>query len=253
MPFTRQLLLLQLTVLVAVVASGFGVVAWRLEAGLEAQFEQRALAVARSVAAQPRLADEVVTRDSADLQARALAAQRATGALFVVVTDDQGVRLAHPDPARIGERVSTSPDAVLRGREVATVERGTLGLSARGKVPLRDDAGRVVGEVSVGFDANDISAALRRLLQSTAVFLGVALLFGVAGSLLLIRLLRRRTFGLEPADLAELVREREAVLFGVSDGVVAGGDRGGGGMGNAAAGRPRGGAPAPPGPPGGGA
>jgi two-component system, CitB family, sensor kinase len=226
LPFTRQLLLLQLAVLVAVVALGFAVVAWRVEAGLEQQFEQRALAVARSVAAQPALADEVLARDSADVQARALAVQGATGALFVVVTDDQGVRLAHPDPARIGERVSTSPDAVLRGREVASVERGTLGLSARGKVPLRDDAGRVVGEVSVGFDANGISVALRRLLQSTAAFLGVALLFGVAGSLLLIRLLRRRTFGLEPADLAELVRQREAVLYGVSDGVVAVDDRG---------------------------
>ena len=226
LPFTRQLLLLQLAVLVAVVALGFAVVAWRLEAGLEQQFEQRALAVARSVAAQPRLADEVLAQDSADVQARALAVQRSTGALFVVVTDDQGVRLAHPDPARIGERVSTSPDAALRGREVATVERGTLGLSARGKVPLRDDTGRVVGEISVGFDANGISTALRRLLESTAAFLGVALLLGVAGSLLLIRLLRRRTFGLEPADLAELVREREAVLYGVSDGVVAVDDRG---------------------------
>ena len=226
LPFTRQLLLLQLAVLVAVVALGFAVVAWRLEAGLEQQFEQRALAVARSVAAQPRLADEVLAQDSADVQARALAVQRSTGALFVVVTDDQGVRLAHPDPARIGERVSTSPDAALRGREVATVERGTLGLSARGKVPLRDDMGRVVGEVSVGFDANGISTALRRLLESTAAFLGVALLLGVAGSLLLIRLLRRRTFGLEPADLAELVREREAVLYGVSAAVVAVDDRG---------------------------
>ena len=226
LPFTRQLLLLQLAVLVAVVALGFAVVAWRLEAGLEQQFEQRALAVARSVAAQPRLADEVLAQDSADVQARALAVQRSTGALFVVVTDDQGVRLAHPDPGRIGERVSTSPDAALRGREVATVERGTLGLSARGKVPLRDDTGRVVGEISVGFDANGISTALRRLLESTAAFLGVALLLGVAGSLLLIRLLRRRTFGLEPADLAELVREREAVLYGVSDGVVAVDDRG---------------------------
>jgi two-component system CitB family sensor kinase len=96
------MLLLQLAVLVAVVALGFAVVAWRLEAGLEQQFEQRALAVARSVAAQPGLADEVLARDSATVQARALAVQRATGALFVVVTDDQGVRLAHPDPAGSG-------------------------------------------------------------------------------------------------------------------------------------------------------
>jgi two-component system, CitB family, sensor kinase len=93
-------------------------------------------------------------------------------------------------------------------------------------VPLRDSTGRIIGEVSVGFDANDISAARWQLVRDTAAFLGVALLFGVGGSLLLIRLLRRRTFGLEPADLAELVREREAVLYGVSDGVVALDDHG---------------------------
>lgn len=221
MPFTRQLLLLQVGVLVAVVAIGFALVTLRLGMTLEERFEERALDVARSVTAQPGLADEVAAEDSGVVQSRALAAQRATGALFVVVTDDHGIRLAHPDPALIGQRVSTSPEAALQGHEVADLQRGTLGLSARGKVPLRDRAGRIVGEVSVGFDANEISAARWRLLGSTAAFLGGALLLGVGGSLLLIRLLRRRTFGLEPADLAELVREREAVLFGVSDGVVA--------------------------------
>ena len=219
------MLVLQVGVLVAVVALGFALVAWRLGDGLEQRFEERALDVARSVAAQPGLAGEVLAEDSGAVQARALAVQRATGALFVVVTDDRGIRLAHPNPDRIGEPVSTSPDAALEGTEVANIERGTLGLSARGKVPLRDDAGRVVGQVSVGFDANDISAARWGLLGSTAVFLGGALLLGVGGTLLLIRLLRRRTFGLEPADLADLVREREAVLYGVSDGVVALDDR----------------------------
>jgi two-component system, CitB family, sensor kinase len=237
LPFTRQMLLLQVAVLVAVVALGFALVAWRQGASLEQRFQEQALDVARSVAAQPGLADEVTAGDSDAVQRRALAVQRATGALFVVVADDHGIRLAHPDPARIGERVSTSPDAALRGSEVTTIERGTLGLSARGKVPLRDGTGRIVGEVSVGFDANDISVARGRLLLSTAAFLGAALLLGVGGTLLLIRLLRRRTFGLEPADLAELVREREAVLFGVSDGVVALDDRGAVSMANAEAGR----------------
>lgn len=85
-------------------------------------------------------------------------------------------------------------------------------------MPLRTADQTIVGEISVGFDANDISSAL---LWETALFLGVALLTGVGASLLLTRLLKRRTFGLEPSDLAELVREREAVLFGVSEGVIA--------------------------------
>ena len=58
------------------------------------------------------------------------------GALFVVVTDDNGIRLAHPDVDRIGELVSTSAAAALRGEETVSWDRGTLGESARAKVPI---------------------------------------------------------------------------------------------------------------------
>jgi len=215
------MLLLQVGILLAVVGLGFALEAWQLDRSLEQRFQQRALDVARTLSTQPGLAQAVVARDQPEVQRRALAVQKATGALFVVITDDAGIRLAHPNPDEIGKVVSTSPDQVLQGHEVSNIQRGTLGLSARGKVPLRTPNGTIVGEVSVGFDASDISAALVRLLRTTALFLGGALLLGVGGTGLLTRLLKRRTFGLEPSDLAELVREREAVLFGVSDGVIA--------------------------------
>jgi len=215
------MLLLQVAVLLAVVGLGFALEAWQLDRSLEQRFQQRALDVARTLATQPGLAEAVLARDQPTVQRRAHAVQQATGALFVVITDDAGIRLAHPNPDEIGKLVSTSPHDVLQGREVTNIERGTLGLSARGKVPLRTGDGAIVGEVSVGFDASDISAALVRLLRTTALFLGGALLLGVGATWLLTRLLKRRTFGLEPSDLAELVREREAVLFGVSDGVIA--------------------------------
>src|SRR5207249_310418 len=97
----------------------------------------------------------------------------------------------------------------------------TLGLSARGKVPLRDSTGTIVGEVSVGFSADDIRTSLLDLLGAALPFAAGALLLGVAGAALLTRMLKRGTFGLEPAELADLVREREAVLHGISDGVLA--------------------------------
>ncbi len=55
-----------------------------------------------------------------DLQRIADEARLRTGALFVVITDDQGIRLAHPDRARLGEMVSTDPSRVLAGSEVVT-------------------------------------------------------------------------------------------------------------------------------------
>jgi two-component system, CitB family, sensor kinase len=222
MRFARQVLLLQVGVVVLVIAVGFALVGWLLRAELYTQFGQRALSVARSVAAQPGLADAVAADDPEHIvQARAEAVRTATGALFVVVTDDRGIRLSHPNPAQIGQRVSTDPSAALAGREVVTVERGTLGLSARGKVPLRAADGRVVGEVSVGFPVGVIFDRLVSALVVAGGFAAGALLLGVLASVALSSRLRAQTLGLEPHELADLVREREAVLHGVGEGVVA--------------------------------
>jgi two-component system CitB family sensor kinase len=231
--FTTQALLLQLGVLVLVLAAGLGLVALLIRDELEGQYEQRALAIAHAVAADPAFAAGVtggVPGRRGAVQTSAEAVRRTTGALFVVVTDDHGVRFSHPNPDLIGQRVSTDPSVALGGRDVVALERGTLGLSARGKTPLRNAAGAIVGEVSVGIDARDVRARLLGLLRGTLEFGAVALLLGVAGATLLARRLKRQTLGLEPSDLADLVLEHEAVLHGVRDGVVAvertgGGDR----------------------------
>ena len=219
--FSRQMMLLQVGILLVVVGLGAALEAWELQRTLDQRFQQQALEVSRTFAVQPGVGQEVLRRDRAALQRRATATQASTGALFVVVTDDRGIRLAHPDPAEVGRMVSTSPAEALSGRESVETERGSLGVSARGKVPVRGPDAAVVGEVSVGFEADDVTGALMGLLGRSALFLGIALLAGMGGTLLLTRLLKRRTFGLEPSDLAELVREQEAVLYGVSDGVIA--------------------------------
>jgi two-component system CitB family sensor kinase len=222
--FARQALLLQLGVLALVLAAGLGLVSLLLRHELEGQFEQRALAIARSVAADPAYARDVLSGPpsvTGDAQVRAEQVRRRTGALFIVVTDDQGVRYSHPNTTLLGQRVSTDPSEALAGREVVALQRGTLGLSARGKSPLRDSTGQVVGEVSVGIDARAVHRRLVELLQVTLGFGAVALLLGGAGAALLARRLKRQTLGLEPAELADLVREHEAVLHGVENGVLA--------------------------------
>jgi two-component system, CitB family, sensor kinase len=221
---TTQALLLQLGVLVLVLVAGLGLVALLLGGELDQQYEQRALGIAHAVAADPELAEAVESGPpdrGGPVQQLAEAVRRRSGALFVVVTDDRGVRYSHPNADLIGRQVSTDPSVALSGRDVAAVERGTLGLSARGKTPLRDASGRVIGEVSVGIDARSVHARLLSLVEGTIGFGALALLLGVAGAVLLARRLKRQTLGLEPGELADLVLEHEAVLHGVKDGVVA--------------------------------
>jgi two-component system CitB family sensor kinase len=219
-----QTMLLQVVVVAIVAAAGFVLATLLLRHEIEQQYEQRALAIARSVAQQPGLGDQVRSGQpstSGPVQAYAEQVRIATNALFVVIADRNGIRFSHTDPAMIGKRVSTDPSGPLEGREEVKIERGTLGLSARGKVPLRDSSGAIVGEVSVGIHADRISDRLDELLPAAAVFTTLALGIGVGGAALLAVRLKRRTLGLEPTDLADLVREQVAVLEGVRDGVLA--------------------------------
>ncbi|GLY75401.1 ATP-binding protein [Actinoallomurus iriomotensis] len=220
--FAHQVLILQIGVVVLVAVTGYGMAAWVQWGELRHQYGWRALTLARAVASDPVIGDAVASGDPQGVvEDRAERFREATGALFVVVTDRHGIRLAHPNRAEIGRRVSTDPSAALSGHEVIVFERGTLGLSARGKVPLHDHVGSLVGEVSVGFDAGEIDRRVHRTLAVAAGFAAGTVLLGVAASAGIGRRLKRQTLGLEPHELAELVQEREAVLHGISEGVLA--------------------------------
>ncbi|MFF0814922.1 ATP-binding protein [Rhodococcus sp. NPDC003318] len=236
MRLRTQVLLLQSGVVAVALAIGFGFFATTTADRVADEHGERALAVARTVAADPTVRaevarfaaddDDVVAPGNVELadsavQLTAESARAATGALFVVVTDEKGLRLAHPDPERLGERVSTDPSGPLTGREVVVQERGTLGDSVRAKVPVTaPGTGTVVGEVSVGISTAEVSADLRSDLWSAAAVAALALAAGVGGSLLLASRFKRLTLGLEPEQLARMVREQEAVLHGLGEGIV---------------------------------
>jgi two-component system CitB family sensor kinase len=222
MRFTRQVLLLQIGVVALVVGLGVGLFSGLLREALANQYGERALAVAKSVATDPVVIEGAAARrQGGALQQRSRAVELRTDALFVVITDDQGIRLAHPTPDEIGQPVSTSPAEALAGNDVTTqYNDGTLGPSVRSKTPIWQ-GDRVVGEVSVGYRIIDLTGDFNRLLVLTLIFGGGALLLGVGASALLNRRLRRVTHGLEPHELTELLYEREAVLHGIGEGVLA--------------------------------
>lgn len=194
------------------------------------QAEEQALSIARTLASDPELRTRVADESGATaLDPRELAAgpvqrdaeavRQRTRALFVVVTNDRGIRLAHPNSAELGRRVSTDPEA-LRGREAVSRQRGTLGESVRAKVPVRDDGGTVVGEVSVGVAVETLSKQVHQAVVSVLLVGLIAAALAAVATALLVRWLRRTTLGLEPEDMAQLVRDQEAVLYGVDDGVI---------------------------------
>lgn len=79
----------------------------------------------------------------------------------------------------------------------------------------------MVGEVSVGIRESSVSSALWHELPSYAIWFAIALALGSLASFALAARLKRRTFGLELDEISLLLQEREAMLHGVREGVIA--------------------------------
>ena len=188
---------------------------------LDQHAEQKSLVLAESVAANSSVRAAMAAGDG-DHAVRGIAEsiRAATGASYVVVIDRAGRRHSHPTEALIGEPID-EPVVALDGRNHVQVDHGILGPSANAKAPLRGPDGALIGEVSVGFTERDVSRALWAELPVLVLYTGAALLVGILASLVLARRLKRRTFGLELHDLASLLQEREAMLYGIREGVIA--------------------------------
>jgi two-component system CitB family sensor kinase len=217
-----QLLYLQLLLIAATVIVG-GLASYLLVSRqIDEQYSERALAIAHAVAATPDITEAMDDPEpSKAIQPIAEAIRRSAGAAFVVVANKDGIRYSHPNPDNIGKRVSTDPSTPLAGEEYVGVEQGTLGRSMRAKVPIKDAAGGVIGIVSVGFLEQQLFDRLAQAFPVMSLTVLLALALGVSGSLVLARRFDRQTFGLGPREIAGLLEQRDAMLHGIREGVLA--------------------------------
>ena len=222
---STQVVIMMVAILVVTMAAGFAVVQWNLRRQVDQYWEQRALGVAQTMTVQPAVIGAVTAgHPGGQIQQLAQAVKRQTGALFVVITDAEGIRYSHPNPALIGKPVYTDPEPAgsqtwRTGRPWTGLQKGTLGLVAGGKAPIYDH-GRRSGEVSVGFRVQLVYGQVAHALPGLAAYLLAVLALGVLAALGLTRRLKRQTFGLELREIAALLQEREAMLHGIREGVL---------------------------------
>ena len=175
-----QVLLMQLAIATGVTVLATGLFLAPLSAQLDDQAMRRALAIAETTA-PPEVADELLgSRPTADgpVQAKAERIRKATGAEYVVIMDMRGVRWSHTAPGRDRQGRLHRPQRRARGQEVMEIDSGTLGRSARGKVPLRDDSGTIVGAVSVGIAYDSVRDRLLAAIPDCSPYAGGALAVG---------------------------------------------------------------------------
>ncbi|GJM68693.1 hypothetical protein HMSSN036_09090 [Paenibacillus macerans] len=184
--------------------------------------EHKAITIARTVSRDPTVLSALNGQADAGLvQEFTEEIRTLNGVQFIVVMDGQGIRLSHPDPAKIGQHfIGGDEAAALNGRESVSIAKGTLGKSVRAFSPVIV-GGKPVGAVAVGLALNDVNSAVRQ--NRWIIYLGMAAggVLGVSGAVLLARRLKRMMFGMEPDEIAKLLEERSAMLQSAKEGIIA--------------------------------
>lgn len=223
---SRMILILGLMALVQTGLIGLFALHY-LQQSLDEQIGQRALHVAKTIAAMPSVVDAVERGDIRYLQPISLLLAEKTQARFVVIGNINGTRLAHPNPYKIGQSMADdegddSAEALVRGKGYISKALGSLGWSMRGKAPIYSvDGHKVVGVISVGYDLNRVADIIQRYR--------LTLILVIIGSFALSALIavwfanhfKQAIFGLEPEQIARLFEEQKATLGSVREGIIA--------------------------------
>ncbi|WP_017597378.1 sensor histidine kinase [Nocardiopsis lucentensis] len=218
-----QFLALQLGIIVTVLVMVGAVSLAQSDARLRQTESRRMLAVAESTAARDTIRVGLGDPGREEVLAPLAESVRAlSGADLVVVHDDRG-RPITLDPGP----VDGTDEADLPGVATALDGRAWTGVTdvagqrtVAAAVPVIGEGGTILGVVVAGSDYPGPGELLVLATPNLLVYLGIASVLGVVGSLLLSRRVKRQTLGLEPEQITRLVEHREAMLHGLKEGVL---------------------------------
>lgn len=225
MKLQTKMILLILSLLVFVVAVGSTFSLQLISSVLEEQIGKRALKISQTVALMPQIVKDLEKGDlqSSHIQEIAEKIRVEIDAQFIVVGDKDGRRYSHPVKERLGKLMVGGDNlkALEDGRSYVSEATGTLGPSIRGKSPVFNDNGEVVGIVSVGYLIENIQSSIRVIQSRIIVVFTIVILVGVVITLKITADFKKAILGLEPREIASILQEKTATLESVREGIIA--------------------------------
>jgi len=218
---TRIMLALILVVLLQAIISGSFTLRY-IEVILEQRIGDQALQLSRVVSSLPQIRQGLIDRNVDQIQSLAESIRSNTDARFIVIGDLDGIRFSHPIPERIGKKRvgGDNQRAIEKGESYVSKAVGSLGPSMRGKSPIFDDKGNVIGVTSVGYMLDSVDETIRGYQKSVIMIVVASLFLSVLVGMAISSHFKRILFGLEPEEIARLFEERNATLETVREGII---------------------------------
>jgi two-component system, CitB family, sensor kinase len=229
-----QLLVLQLAIVVVVLVAVAAVSLAQSASTFNRVEGRRVTALAEQLAINTVLRDRLTERAPGETLAPLVQTTVTQSAVTsVAVADIDGQIVAATDPRLVGTQLVFGDAGVRDGQgwsgELEYADTRELVSQApvlsAGKQDIfgrpTGTPGKHIGTVMVGEAAPSVWQRLRGASSYLLIYLGIASVLGLLGSWLLARRIKRQTLGLEPRQIAGLAEHREAMLYGLAEGVVA--------------------------------
>lgn len=204
--------------LLLLVAAGFTY----LKVNQEHEMGEKALGVARFLAESEIVIEMVEAQQPEPYQESFRALTKAIGAAFIVIGDNQGVRLIHPVDERIGKPMKGGDNqrALVEGQSYVSTARGSLGYSVRGKAAIFDAQGNIIGVVSVGYLLDRLQDRIEPFLAFLILMVVVVVVANAVVSNYASRKFQRAILGFEPEEIGRLYGELEVTMSTIKEGVL---------------------------------
>lgn len=189
----------------------------------ETQLGQRLMTIARTVAEIPLIQQGVQQpRGWEVIQSTANRMRIVNDVTYIVVLNQDRIRYSDPLDQRIGTVfLDKGAEAAFAEHSYLQKVKGELGTALRAYVPIMDGQHQQVGVVVVGRVMPGIWEIVREEQHSIIVTFFLSLLFGMWGSYLLARHMKKQMLDLEPEEIARILVERTATFHAMHEGVIA--------------------------------
>ncbi len=190
---------------------------------LEHQVGTRALIQAKEIASDPELIQEVRIKNITAIERVTGRLHKISDASFIVVGDSDGIRLSHPVKSQIGKPMQGGDNdgVLLRGESYISLKEGSLGYGVRGKAPIVDFDGEIIGVISVGYLFNRFDEWVVLYLEPLIYELFFMLMLTVVGAWLFSKHIKKKMNGMEPSEIALALYLQKSILSSVYEGVIA--------------------------------
>lgn len=211
-----------ITIIVVAVALVFG---YSLQHAYLDGIGKRGLELARVVAQDDKVIQAARASNSgqpASIENHIENLRSKTDASYIVVVDQNAIRLSHPTESLIGKRFIGNDiyPSLQQGIDTTSVASGSLGEAIRNFTPIKDDTG-IIGAVSVGYLTKTTSELIHQHLREAGLLVIFVYLLGVIIAIVLIAKLKRTFLSLEPEEIVQKFKEHELILDSIRDGIVA--------------------------------